>query len=151
MEKHFCVTNYIIDMTKGEFLLIKHKKLGKWLPPGGHLEANEAPEDAAIRETFEETGLQVKIEGKRYPTQSDFIVPFAIQKNEITPEHIHMDFVYLSKVSKDEAQLIQNLEETDDIQWFSIDSIMSEKFETFEKTKAWCKQFYEMNCLKIKM
>lgn len=144
MERHFCVTNYILDMTKGEFLLIKHKKLGKWLPPGGHMEENETPEDTALRETLEETGLQVQIVGERYPTPSDLITPFAIQMNEIKPEHMHMDFIYLSQVSKDEAQLVQNVEETDDIKWFSIDTIMSEEFDTFDKTKAWCKHFYEM-------
>lgn len=32
---------------------------GSWSPPGGHVEFNEDPEDTAVRETFEETGLKV--------------------------------------------------------------------------------------------
>jgi 8-oxo-dGTP pyrophosphatase MutT (NUDIX family) len=39
--------------------MLKHKKLGKWLPPGGHIEPNELPDDAACREVLEETGLKV--------------------------------------------------------------------------------------------
>ena len=38
-------------------LLIHHKGLGKWLPPGGHIEENEVPHEAAIREVYEETGI----------------------------------------------------------------------------------------------
>ncbi len=144
MERHFCVTNYVLDVKCGEFLLIKHKKLGKWLPPGGHLEVNETPEGAAIRETFEETGIRVKVIGEPYPTANDLIVPFAIQLNEIKPGHEHMDFIYASQASKEEARLVQNVEETDGIRWFTISEILAENFETFDKTKNWCKKFYQM-------
>jgi 8-oxo-dGTP pyrophosphatase MutT (NUDIX family) len=39
-------------------LLHFHKKLHLWLQPGGHIEENEAPWDAAEREVLEETGLR---------------------------------------------------------------------------------------------
>jgi 8-oxo-dGTP pyrophosphatase MutT (NUDIX family) len=38
-------------------VLHRHKRLGLWLQPGGHIDANERPEDAALREAFEETGI----------------------------------------------------------------------------------------------
>jgi 8-oxo-dGTP pyrophosphatase MutT (NUDIX family) len=38
-------------------LLHRHKRLGIWLQPGGHIDSGEDPADAALRETFEETGV----------------------------------------------------------------------------------------------
>lgn len=40
-------------------LLLKHRKLGIWVQPGGHLEPGETPWEAAARETSEETGIEV--------------------------------------------------------------------------------------------
>lgn len=41
----------------GRVLLIRHKRLGTWLPVGGEIEPNETPLEAARRELAEETGL----------------------------------------------------------------------------------------------
>jgi 8-oxo-dGTP pyrophosphatase MutT (NUDIX family) len=38
-------------------VLHKHKRLGLWLQPGGHIDDGESPADAALRECVEETGL----------------------------------------------------------------------------------------------
>lgn len=43
-----------------KILLVKHKMLGIWLAPGGHVDANELPHQAAEREVFEETGIKVR-------------------------------------------------------------------------------------------
>lgn len=39
-------------------LLHRHKRLGTWLQPGGHVHAGEAPWTAATREVLEETGIR---------------------------------------------------------------------------------------------
>ena len=45
--RQFTTSVYILEEQK--VLLIFHKKLQKWLPPGGHIEPNEAPPEAARR------------------------------------------------------------------------------------------------------
>lgn len=54
---HVTGSAIVLDGT-GRVLLHRHKRLGIWLQPGGHLEDGEGPWDAAIRETREETGIE---------------------------------------------------------------------------------------------
>ena len=53
----FVVSAFIMHPTDNSFIMVKHKKLGGWFPPGGHIEPAELPDEALIREVFEETGL----------------------------------------------------------------------------------------------
>jgi 8-oxo-dGTP pyrophosphatase MutT (NUDIX family) len=53
------VTSSAIVIGPRGVLLLRHKRLGIWLQPGGHLEPGEDPADGAVREAREETGLAV--------------------------------------------------------------------------------------------
>ena len=48
-------------MNNNRVLLTKRKDFGVWCLPGGHVEAEESVAQAAIRETFEETGIKVRL------------------------------------------------------------------------------------------
>lgn len=53
----------VIVFREKEVLLVRHNygsANGKYLNPGGYLKDGELPEDAAIREVFEETGVKIK-------------------------------------------------------------------------------------------
>lgn len=140
MERHFNVTVYVTN-EKGKFLLIRHKKLQKWLPPGGHIETNERPDVAALREVKEETGIDVVLEGEKFPRNTDCVRPYGIQMNVIKAgEHEHMDIIFKAKPVK-KVKLILNEAETEGINWFSIDEILNPAFDSFEETKKWCKKF----------
>lgn len=65
MERHFTVTGFVSH--EGRTALHWHR-LGLWLPPGGHIEENEDPIEAVLREVLEETGLEVDV----IPTGSTF-------------------------------------------------------------------------------
>ncbi len=101
MERQFTATVYIFHEDK--VLLHLHEKLGKWLPPGGHLEANETPPEAARREVLEETGLEIAfIEQENIQVNDYNAVSFTrpylcLLENIPTPVHQHMDFIYLAR------------------------------------------------------
>ncbi len=92
--RHFCASAFIINPDTKEILLVKHKKFKKWVQPGGHIEHDETPEEAAIREAYEETGVKVKLLGDRFPREDDFIRPLGIQKNRGTNGDLHIDIIY---------------------------------------------------------
>ena len=54
------VTGSAIVVGPRGVVLLKHKRLGLWLQPGGHIDPGESPWDAARREAVEETGLAVE-------------------------------------------------------------------------------------------
>ena len=62
----FTVAVFVVSDSR--ILLILHRRLGKWLPLGGHIELDEDPEQAAHREVLEESGLTVDLIGERPPT-----------------------------------------------------------------------------------
>ena len=69
-------------------LLHRHKRLGRWLQPGGHLEPGEAPWEAASRETVEETGLRA-----RHPAAGPQLLH--VDVHEGPRGHVHLDLRYL--------------------------------------------------------
>jgi 8-oxo-dGTP pyrophosphatase MutT (NUDIX family) len=57
---HLTASAFVLCPSTRRMLLISHKRLGRMLQPGGHVEASDASmELASAREVREETGLQV--------------------------------------------------------------------------------------------
>jgi len=94
----FVATAYVVR--GGKTLLLKHKKLGLWLPPGGHIDDGETPDEAALREVREETGLTADfVVPTRGPNPADGRVEFLhppqhVQVEEIPGHNHHVDFIY---------------------------------------------------------
>ena len=63
MERQYCASTFVIDFENEETLLMYNKKLQKWLQPGGHIIGLETPIETCIRETKEETGIDIKVIG----------------------------------------------------------------------------------------
>lgn len=106
LDKHFTATVFVVN--RGRVLLVKHKKLRMWLPPGGHIEKNELPEEAAAREVKEEVGLITEFISKK-DTEGDtslckaLFTPACILLEDIRYKptelkHLHIDLIYFAKV-----------------------------------------------------
>lgn len=140
MKRHFTATVYLL---KGDqILLLFHPKLKKWLPPGGHIEANESPPMTAQREVLEETGLefifihQENIWINRWNAKS-FERPYLCLMEEIpehngVPAHQHMDFIYLGKPIGNKRPVSDS-----PICWFTLEEIeaLKDDKEIFVETK----------------
>ncbi len=74
-------------------VLLKHKRLGIWLQPGGHIDPGETPWDAALRESAEETGLDVSFDSFDESEAASSADPDAASDIESrgVPELIHVD------------------------------------------------------------
>ena len=92
----FTVAIFVVH--DGKVLLIHHRKLDKWLPLGGHIELDEDPEQAALREAKEESGLDVELIGERPPTTSPgtraLIAPRFLDIHRINASHEHIGMIY---------------------------------------------------------
>ncbi|MEX2542820.1 MAG: NUDIX domain-containing protein [Trueperaceae bacterium] len=81
-------------------LLHRHPKLDMWLPCGGHVEPGETPEEAAVREVLEESGVAVELVGERALEVAEplqLLRPRGVQLEHIGPGHEHIDFVYFAR------------------------------------------------------
>lgn len=129
--RHFCASAYIIDPQTLKILLVKHKKFNRWVQPGGHLEHNETPEEAAVREAYEETGIKIQLLGEHFPREEDYIRPLGIQKNRNTQGQIHIDIIYPA-IPLSDSKLIMS-EESVNIGWFSRTEL--DQLNVFEDIK----------------
>lgn len=134
--RHFTVAVFVVH--EGRVLLHFHPKLGIWLPPGGHIEPNELPDEAAVREVEEETGVLAQLVGERalpiaYPTQ--LVVPAGIQLENIPPDHQHIDFVYFARPLPNGHTIDPKYAEQDHVGWYDPEEM--ETLGVSEEVRAW--------------
>jgi 8-oxo-dGTP pyrophosphatase MutT (NUDIX family) len=101
MERHITVSGFVVH--GGQVALHWHRKLGAWLPAGGHIEPNEDPVQATLREIKEEFSIEAEIiplysrlDYDGGPRQIDR--PYAVLDCWPEPNHGHVDLVYFCRV-----------------------------------------------------
>ncbi len=121
---------YDLDFTVAVFvvredrvLLVHHRKLNKWLPIGGHIEIGENPEEAALRETREESGLEVELVGEKppreFPGTQLLTAPTYLDVHDISGDHRHIGLIYFARSAEGEIRLAEA--EHHDIRWFTAE------------------------------
>lgn len=129
----FTVTICIVRDAK--VLLHKHKKLGIWLPPGGHIELEEDPNEAALREAKEETGLEVELVGEtRAYSDSPYgarelIPPRFLNRHfyDVDRAHEHIDLGYFAR-PKDGSDARPE-EAGGVVKWFTREELLGSEYE----------------------
>lgn len=130
IERQYCASAYTIDFEKKLVLLVYNEKLSKWLQPGGHIEGFETPIEAAIRETLEESGIEIQVKGPTFDNVN--YEPISVRRY-INKVGDMIDIQYLAIPLTTEI----NSKEGKDVRWFSLDRLMSETIVDEEiKTKV---------------
>jgi len=139
----FTVAIFVVQQSK--VLLIHHRNLDKWLPLGGHIELHEDPEEAALREATEESGLEIEILGERPPTSGDgtraLIPPRFLDIHRITDTHQHIGMIYWARVKNGTVSLAT--EEHHDIRWCSADELDALQPPMSDAVKWYCRKAIE--------
>ena len=138
----FTVAIFVVH--EGRVLVIHHRKLGKWLPLGGHIELDEDPEIAALREAREESGLEVELIGERPPTTGPgtraLIAPRFLDIHRINDQHEHIGMIYWARPKSGDVALAE--EEHHAIRWCS-----PEQLETLEPPMSAAVKWYCMKAI----
>lgn len=117
--KHLVSYFVLVDPEHHSILLVDHIKAQLWLPSGGHVEINEPPHDAVIREAKEEFGIRAAF-------LNDEQKPFFITVTEtvgLTPGHTDVSLWYLLRGSIHDTPQHDRTEFTD-VEWYTFDEIL---------------------------
>ena len=140
----FTVAIFVVHGRK--ILLIHHRKLDKWLPLGGHIELDEDPEQAALREAREECGFEVELCGERPPTTGPgtraLIAPRFLDIHRITETHEHIGMIYWAR-PKHSADARCATDEHHAIRWCAADELDRLQPPMSDAVKWYCRQAIE--------
>jgi len=120
---HFTGSALVTDGAR--VALVFHRKLGRWLQPGGHAETGDGGVLAktALREAAEETGLPVRLHPSA-PRPLDVDV-HQIPARPGAPAHLHLDVRFLA-VADALAPLVGQAAEVAAVRWFALEEALQQ-------------------------
>ncbi|WP_058995168.1 NUDIX hydrolase [Haloarcula sp. CBA1127] len=129
--RHFVATVYVVS--DGSVALHEHSKLDMWLPAGGHIDRDELPHEAALRETREELGLDVDLIAPQQDIESETVqsMPqpqhFLLEDINVNAEgdvgHQHIDFIFYGRAESRDITPGPGEQPAADWEWFSVDDL----------------------------
>lgn len=112
---HVTGSAWILDEHNQKTLLTHHRKLNKWLQPGGHADGDSDVSRVALREAREESGLK----GLSLASSNIFDIDIhLIPARKDEPEHYHYDCRFLIRCNGDETYSVSD--ESHDLAWISL-------------------------------
>ncbi|MGV8161715.1 MAG: NUDIX hydrolase [Candidatus Nanoarchaeia archaeon] len=130
--KHFVSTVFIVQ--DGKVLMTWNKKVSNYVPIGGHVDENELPCDAAIREAKEESGLDIELVSPfDKSVSSNLVQPVNVHLDHVKEDHKHVNLIYFGIVKGGECFKIDD--EGKELRWFTKEEL--DKENVFPHTKEW--------------
>ena len=128
-------TASVFVVWQAQVALHRHAKLGLlFFPPGGHIEPNELPDEAAVREVLEEMGVRVALEAELPAHLSSPRMlprPRGVQLEQIADGHEHIDLVYFGRpLEPYDGALLPGFA------WYDADAL--ETLDLLPDVRAWC-------------
>ena len=121
-EGHLTGSALVVSAAGDRVLLLHHRKLQRWLQPGGHADPGEAAGEAvALREAGEETGIAGLALHPSAPRPLDVDV-HEIPARKDEPAHLHLDLRYLV-VAPAEAAPVRSEVESLELRWFGWEEL----------------------------
>lgn len=118
-------TTEVFIVFHDKVLLRKHDKYKIWLSVGGHVELDEDPTQAAIREAKEEVGMDIQLFGQPIRVGNEgengyheLLPPRFMNRHHVSDTHDHVTLTYFAVAKTDDIRN-QDDEHSDDLRWFS--------------------------------
>jgi len=119
---HLTGSAFVLSPDGARVLLLHHRKLDRWLQPGGHADAGEDNgEDVALREAREETGIRALRLHPDAPRPLDVDV-HAIPARGSERAHLHLDLRYVV-IAPEGAVLLRSPNEANALRWFGWEDL----------------------------
>ncbi len=118
---HLTASAAVVDPPRRHLLLIHHRKLGRWLQPGGHADGQLDLAAVALREVAEETGLGRCRLVDPHPIDLDV---HEIPAHGGVPAHLHYDVRFMIEADPLEP-LAHDVEEVHAARWFGRDELLA--------------------------
>lgn len=145
IHEHIDFTVAIFVVHEGRVLVIHHRRLDRWLPLGGHIELDEDPEVAALREAKEESGLDIVLVGERPPTTGPgtraLIAPRFLDIHRINATHEHIGMIYWARPLGGDLKRAE--EEHHDIRWCTSAELDALQPVMSDAVKWYCRKALE--------
>jgi len=136
----FTVETFVVHQDK--VLLRKHDKYKIWLSVGGHIELDEDPIEAALREVKEEVGLEVTLLGAPAQTEEssrsyrELLPPRFLNRNRISDTHEHVTLTYFATSETDQVVPEQP---QDEWRWFTLEELDDSSYGILPSITAYAK------------
>lgn len=121
LEGHFTASALLVSADGRRTLLTHHRKLGRWLQPGGHADGEVDLARVALAEASEESGLAgLRVEGGIFDLDRHWI-----PGRKGVPGHWHHDVRYVVRAGADESYVVG--EESHDLAWLDVEAVAADE------------------------